>query len=197
MNRMYPGNDFINLSKYVSCKYYPVSKSYLPMTDQIIISNATEKDLQPMLDVYNEAIINTTAVYQEETHTLAMRRKWLEEKQEAGLPVFVAYLNDEFAGFSSYGPFRNWPGYRFTVEHSVYVAAGFRGRGIGKKLVMALIEHARQQKIHVIVAGIDAAGEASIGMHLSLGFKEVAWFKEVGFKFGRWLDLKFFELILD
>jgi L-amino acid N-acyltransferase len=167
------------------------------MTDQIIISNATQKDLQPMLDVYNEAIINTTAVYQEETHTLAMRRKWLEEKQQAGLPVFVAYVNDEFAGFSSYGPFRNWPGYRFTVEHSVYVAAGFRGRGIGKKLVNALIEHARLQKIHVIIAGIDAAGEASIGMHISLGFKEVAWFKEVGFKFGRWLDLKFFELILD
>jgi L-amino acid N-acyltransferase len=159
------------------------------MTDHIIISNATERDLQPMLDVYNEAILNTTAVYQEDTHTLAMRRKWLEEKQQAGLPVFVAYLNDAFAGFSSYGPFRNWPGYRFTVEHSVYVAAGFRGRGIGKKLVKALIEHARLQKIHVIIAGI--------GLHMSLGFKEVAYFKEVGFKFGRWLDLKFFELLLD
>ncbi|HLA60089.1 MAG TPA: GNAT family N-acetyltransferase [Puia sp.] len=167
------------------------------MTEHIIISNATERDLQPMLDVYNEAILHTTAVYQEETHTLAMRRKWFEEKQQAGLPVFVAYLNAEFAGFSSYGPFRNWPGYRYTVEHSVYVAAGFRGRGIGKKLVKALIEHARHQKIHVIIAGIDAAGEASIGLHLSLGFKEVAYFKEVGFKFDRWLDLKFFELILD
>jgi phosphinothricin acetyltransferase len=167
------------------------------MTDHIIISNATERDLQPMLDVYNEAILNTTAVYQEETHTLAMRRKWFEEKQQAGLPVLVAYVNAEFAGFSSYGPFRNWPGYRFTVEHSVYVATGFRGRGIGKKLVKALIEHARQQKIHAIIAGIDAAGDASIGLHLSLGFKEVAYFKEVGYKFGRWLDLKFFELILD
>jgi L-amino acid N-acyltransferase len=167
------------------------------MTDQIIISHATERDLQPMLDVYNEAILNTTAVYQEETHTLEMRKKWFGEKQKAGLPVFVAYSDDEFAGFSSYGPFRNWPGYRFTVEHSVYVATGFRNRGIGKKLVKALIEHARQQKIHVIIAGIDAAGDASIGLHLSLGFKEVAFFKEVGFKFGRWLDLKFFELILD
>jgi L-amino acid N-acyltransferase YncA len=167
------------------------------MTEHIIISNATERDLQPMLDVYNEAILNTTAVYQEETHTMPMRRKWFEEKQQAGLPVYVAHMNNEFAGFSSYGPFRNWPGYRYTVEHSVYVAAGFRGRGIGKKLVKALIEHARKQKIHVIIAGIDAAGEASIGLHLSLGFKEVAFFKEVGFKFDRWLDLKFFELILD
>ena len=167
------------------------------MTDQIIISNATERDLQPMLDIYNEAILNTTAVYQEETHTLDMRKKWFDDKHRAGLPVFAAYINDEFVGFSSYGPFRNWPGYRFTVEHSVYVAAGFRGRGIGKKLVEALIEHARKQDIHVIIAGIDAAGEASIGLHLSLGFREVAFFKEVGFKFGRWLDLKFFELILD
>ena len=167
------------------------------MTDQIIISNATEKDLQAMLDVYNDAILKTTSVYQEETHTLEMRRKWFGEKQQAGLPVLVAHVNDEFAGFSSYGPFRNWPGYRYTVEHSVYVTTGFRGKGVGKKLVKALIEHARQQNIHVMIAGIDAAGKASIGLHLSLGFKEVACFKEVGFKFGRWLDLKFFELILD
>jgi len=167
------------------------------MTESIIISTATESDLQPMLNVYNEAILNTTAVYQEETHTLEMRRKWFEDKQKAGLPVFAAHIHDEFAGFSSYGPFRNWPGYRFTVEHSVYVDARFRGRGVGKKLVKALIEQARQQNIHAIIAGIDAAGEASIGLHLSLGFKEVAFFKEVGFKFGRWLDLKFFELLLD
>jgi phosphinothricin acetyltransferase len=167
------------------------------MSDHVVISNATEADLEPMLDIYNDAILHTTAVYQEETHTIEMRRKWFEEKRQAGLPVFVAHVNDQFAGFSSYGPFRNWPGYRHTVEHSVYVAAGLRGMGIGKKLVKALIEHARQKKIHVIIAGIDAAGDASIGLHESLGFKEVAHFKEVGFKFGRWLDLKFFELILD
>jgi len=167
------------------------------MADSIIISRANEHDLQPMLDIYNEAILHTTAVYQEETHSLDMRRKWFEEKQQAGLPVFAAHIHNEFAGFSSYGPFRNWPGYRFTVEHSVYVDARFRGQGVGKKLVTALIEQARQQKMHAMIAGIDAAGEASIGLHLSLGFKEVAFFKEVGFKFNRWLDLKFFELILD
>ena len=167
------------------------------MTDQIILSNATERDLQSILDIYNEAILQTTAVYQEETHTLAMRRKWFEEKQLAGLPVFVAHVNDEFAGFSSYGPFRNWPGYRFTVEHSVYVASAFRGRGVGRNLVKAVIDHAREQKMHVMIAGVDAAGEASIGLHLSLGFEEVACFKQVGFKFGRWLDLKFLQLILE
>ncbi len=167
------------------------------MTDITTITNATEQDLQAMLDVYNDAILNTTAVYQEETHSLPMRRRWFEEKQQADLPVFAAFLNGAFAGFSSYGPFRNWPGYRFTVEHSVYVAAGFRGRGIGKKLMKAVIEHARQKGMHAIIAGVDAEAEASIGLHLSLGFKEVAYFKEVGFKFGRWLDLKFLELILD
>jgi L-amino acid N-acyltransferase len=167
------------------------------MNGNITISNATEQDLQPMLEVYNEAILNTTAVYQEEPHTLIMRKRWFEDKQQAGLPVFVAHIDGEFAGFSSYGPFRNWPGYRFTVEHSVYVAAGSRGKGIGKKLVKAVIDHARQQGIHVIIAGIDAAGDASIGLHLSLGFKEVACFKEVGYKFNRWLDLKFLQLILE
>ena len=125
-----------------------------------------------------------------------MRHTWFNEKKAAGLPIFVAEVNGDFAGFSTYGPFRNWPGYRFTIEHSVYVTAGLRGKGIGKQLVKAIIEHARGQKMHVIIAGIDGAGVASIGMHKSLGFVEVAHFKEVGFKFNRWLDVKFFELVL-
>lgn len=167
------------------------------MDDHLIITSATEENLPAILDIYNDAILHTTAVYQEQTHTLAMRKKWFEEKQQAGLPVFVAYSNDSLAGFSTYGPFRNWPGYRFTVEHSVYVATAFRGRGIGKKLVSALMDHAKKEGMHVMIAGVDAAGQASIGLHLSLGFKEVAYFKEVGFKFGRWLDLKFLQLLLE
>ncbi len=167
------------------------------MEDHFTITNASEEHLPAILDIYNEAILHTTAVYQEQTHTLSMRKKWFEEKQQAGLPVFVAIFQNKIAGFSTYGPFRNWPGYRFTVEHSVYVATNFQGRGIGKKLVSALIDYAKQQGMHSIVAGIDAAGQASIGLHLSLGFKEVAFFKEVGYKFGRWLDLKFLQLLLE
>ena len=133
------------------------------MNNHIIIGNATERDLPGILEVYNEAILHTTAVYQEDTHTLAMRKTWFDEKQQSGIPVFVATIDQQFAGFSSYGPFRNWPGYRFTIEHSVYVKDGFRGMGIGRMLVRSVIEHARLEKMHAIIAGIDAAGEASIG----------------------------------
>jgi L-amino acid N-acyltransferase len=167
------------------------------MDKLITITKATQDHLPAILDIYNDAILLTTAVYQEQTHTLSMRKKWFEEKQEVGLPVFVAFTGDTLVGFSTYGPFRNWPGYRFTVEHSVHVASAFRNQGIGKKLVSAVIDHAKQQKMHVMIAGIDASGQASIGLHLSLGFTEVAHFKEVGFKFGRWLDLKFLQLLLE
>ena len=165
--------------------------------DNIKIANATEKDLPGILEVYNDAILHTTAVYQEDTHTLSMRKLWFEEKQKAALPVFAAFINEEFAGFSTYGPFRNWPGYRYTIEHSVYVKKDFRGIGVGRKLIEKLIEYAKKEKMHAMIAGIDAAGEASIGLHLSMGFKEVGYFNEVGFKFNKWLDLKFLELILE
>jgi L-amino acid N-acyltransferase YncA len=99
-------------------------------------------------------------------------------------------------GFSTYGPFRNWPGYRFTVEHSVYVHVGSRGKGIGKQLVQAVITHARNKGMHALIAGIDSSSGGSLKLHQSLGFTEVAHFKQVGFKFGQWLDLKFLELLL-
>ena len=166
------------------------------MNENLTIRNAATGDLQDILAVYNDAILHTTAVYQEEPHTLEMRQAWFDDKQKTGLPVFVAEVDGRFAGFSTYGPFRIWPGYRFTIEHSVYVVGASQGKGIGRRLVQAVIDDARRKNMHVIIAGIDAAGEASIGLHLSLGFKEVAHFKEVGFKFNRWLDVKFFELLL-
>lgn len=162
----------------------------------MIIRPATEADLEPILTIYNDAILHTTAVYQETPHTLEMRRQWFADKQAAGLPVFVAEIDGTFAGFSTYGPFRNWPGYLFTVEHSVYVAQTFRRMNVGRTLVEALIEHARNAGMHIMIAGIDSSGEGSIALHRSLGFIEVAHFKEVGYKFGHWLDLKFMQLTL-
>jgi L-amino acid N-acyltransferase YncA len=100
------------------------------------------------------------------------------------------------AGVGSYGPFRPWPGYRFTVEHSVYVARPYRGCGIGRSMVAALIEAARAQGMHAMIAGIDADNSASLRLHAALGFAQVAHFRQVGFKFGRWLDLICVELLL-
>ena len=162
----------------------------------IAVRNATESDLPQILAIYNDVIINTTAVYDYEPHTLEMRRQWFALKQEQGFPVFVATENEKVVGLSSLGPFRAWAAYKFSVENSVYVATDCRGKGIGKLLIPPLIQAAKQLNLHTIIAGIDATNKASLKLHEHFGFKEVAHFKEVGFKFNRWLDLKFLQLII-
>ena len=162
----------------------------------IAVRNATESDLPQILAIYNDVIINTTAVYDYEPHTLEMRRQWFASKQEQGFPVFVATENEKVVGLSSLGPFRAWAAYKFSTENSVYVATDCRGKGIGKLLIPPLIQAAKQLNLHTIIAGIDATNKASLKLHEHFGFKEVAHFKEVGFKFNRWLDLKFLQLII-
>ena len=149
-----------------------------------------------MLDIYNDVILHTTAVYNYDPHTLEMRTEWFETKQLQGFPVFVAEENNIIAGFSSIGPFRAWQAYKYTVENSVYLKSDCRGKGISKLLMLPLIEAAKKLGLHAIVAGIDATNEVSIALHKKFGFEEVAHFKEVGYKFNRWLDLKFLELII-
>jgi L-amino acid N-acyltransferase YncA len=163
----------------------------------IQIRHAVKEDLPGILGIYNDIILRTTAVYDYHPHTLSMREAWFETKQRDGLPVFIAEEYDQVMGFSSIGPFRAWAAYQYSVENSIYVAAGMRGKGIGRLLLSPLIEAARQKKLHTLIAGIDASNEASLKLHQSFGFVEVAHFKEVGYKFGRWLDLKFLQLMLD
>src|ERR1700730_10564080 len=157
---------------------------------------ATQADLPQLLSIYNDIILTTTAVYDYRPHTMEMRQLWFKAKQEQGFPVFVAEEEGRILGFSSIGPFRNWAAYKYSVENSVYVAKENRGKGIGKLLLLPLIESAKQLQMHTIIAGIDAIYEASLRLHKSIGFEEVAHFKEVGYKFGRWLDLKFLQLML-
>jgi phosphinothricin acetyltransferase len=162
----------------------------------IQIRTATEADLQSILDIYNDAVLNTTAVYDYEPHTLEMRRQWFRIKEAQGYPVFVAEENGQVVGFSSIGPWRAWAAYKYSVENSIYVAAGQRGKGIGKKLLEPLIKAAEELDLHTIIAGIDSTNEVSIKLHERFGFKEVGHFRQVGYKFGRWLDLTFMQLIL-
>jgi phosphinothricin acetyltransferase len=164
--------------------------------ESLIIRNATLDDLPGILEIYNHAIIHTTAVYSEHPHTLDMRLTWYNDRIHSGFPIFVAEVNGLVAGFSTYGHFRVWPCYRYTVEHSVYVHIDHRSKGISKLLLQPLIDRAREKKLHAMIAGIDGENDISYQLHKSFGFVEVAHFKEVGFKFGRWLDLKFMELIL-
>ena len=161
------------------------------------IRDANESDLPQLLDIYNDIILNTTAVYQYKVHTLQMRKEWFAAKQQQGFPIFVAEDNDRIVGFSTIGTFRQWQAYKYSVENSLYVASDQRGKGIGKLLMQPLIDFATQMDMHTIIAGIDATNEVSLRLHKNFGFKEVAHFKQVGYKFNTWLDLKFLQLILE
>jgi len=163
---------------------------------ELDIRPATEADLEMILEIYNSAILTTTSVFSYRAHTLAMRQEWFKTRQSANYPVFVADSAGAILGFATYGPFRTWPAYKYTVEHSVYVAERARRAGIARALMQRLIAQARSQEYHAVIGGVVAENVASIRLHQSLGFVEVAHFPEVGYKFGRWLDLKFFQLLL-
>lgn len=162
----------------------------------ITVRHAIENDLEQTLEIYNEIIANSTAIFQYEPQTLETRKQWFAEKKEKNFPVFVAEENNVIVGFSTFGQFRNWPAYKYSVENSVYVKSDCRERGIGKILLHTLIDAAKEMQLHTIIAGIVADNEASIALHKKFGFVEAAHFKEVGYKFNRWLDLKFLQLML-
>ncbi len=150
-----------------------------------------------ILAILNEAIVNSTALYDYRPRTPDNMTAWFDAKTRGRYPVIGAE-NDagELLGFASYGPFRTWPAYKYTVEHSVYVDAKFRGQGVGRALLAAIIESAEKQDYHVMVGGIDASNAVSIRLHENLGFKACGIVRHAGFKFGRWLDLAFYQLIL-
>jgi L-amino acid N-acyltransferase YncA len=161
------------------------------------IRDATEGDLPEITAIYNDVLATSTAIYRDEPATVGERLAFWKTRVEQNYPTLVACDGGTVIGFASFGDFRSWPGYRFTVEHTVHVHASWRGRGVGSKLVQALIPRAAALGKHVMIGGIDADNVASLRFHERLGFEEVAHFKEVGFKFGRYLDLKFVQLRLD
>jgi L-amino acid N-acyltransferase YncA len=160
------------------------------------VRDAVENDLPAILEIYNEVIATSTAVYRDTPATLDDRLSWWRAKQEPGFPTLVADDDGLVVGFATFGDFRSWPGYRFTVEHTVHVHRDRRGRGIGSALMRPLIERAESLGKHVMIAGVDADNAGSIAFHERLGFERVAHFREVGFKFNRWLDLVFLQKFL-
>jgi len=155
----------------------------------ITIRSATDTDLAAILAIYNDAVLTTTAIWNDTVVDLDNRRAWLAARQRQGYPVLVAEAEGRVAGYGSFGDFRAFDGYRFTVEHSVYVAAGSRRQGAASALIAALVDRAAALGKHVMVAGIAADNDGSIRLHLKHGFVETGRMPEVGFKFGRWLDL--------
>jgi L-amino acid N-acyltransferase len=160
------------------------------------IRDATQGDLPGMLTIYNDVVATSTAIYRDDPMPLMEYQAWWRTRTGQGYPVLVAVDGAAVVGVASFGDFRAWPGYRFTVEHSVHVRADRRGRGIGGQLVQSLIHQAEQRGKHVMIAGVDADNAASLRFHTRLGFEHVAHFREVGFKFGRWLDLVFLQRTL-
>jgi L-amino acid N-acyltransferase len=150
-----------------------------------------------ILGILNDAILHSTALYDYRPRTMEMMETWFEAKAKGHYPVIGAEEeNGELMGFASYGSFRSWPAYKYSVEHSVYVDVRFRGKGLGRMLMLELIESAKAQDYHTMIGGIDAANAASVALHKSLGFQFCGTVREAGFKFGRWLDLDFYQLIL-
>lgn len=159
------------------------------------VRDAVEADLPAILDITNDAIRNTTAVWNETPTTLEARAAWLRDRQ-AGYAVLVAEDRGAVSGFASLGPFRPFEGYARTTELSIYIHKDHRGRGLGSILLAALVERARTLDMHVIVAGIAGDNEGSIRLHRRHGFAEVGRMPEVGRKFGGWLDLVLMQRML-
>lgn len=164
------------------------------MTSAIAIREATEADLPAILAIYNDAVANTTAIWNDNLVDLENRRQWYAVRKAKGFPVLVAEKDGEVAGYAAYGEWRAFEGFRHTVEHSVYVHKDHRGSGIGRILMADLVERAKAGGIHVMVGCIEVENKASIRLHEALGFRHVGTFTQVGVKFGRWLDLACMEL---
>ncbi|MBI1261692.1 MAG: GNAT family N-acetyltransferase [Rhizobiales bacterium] len=156
-----------------------------------VIREAVAEDLPAILAIYNDAVRNTTAIWNDQEADLADRQSWLEARKARGFPVLVLLVADEPVAYASYSDFRSFEGYRQTVENSIYVRSDQRGKGIGHTLLSALLQHARSKGLHVMVAGIEAENIGSIALHRAHGFEVTGRLPEVGFKFGRYLDLVF------
>ncbi len=165
--------------------------------DMNIIQCTFDRHAKQILEIINDAIVQSTAVYDYRSRAPESMVQWFHSKEQSNFPVIgLETASGHLAGFASYGRFRDWPAYKYTVEHSVYVRSDARAHGLGTRLLSALIQRAQEQGFHAMVGGVDRSNEASVRLHTKLGFVHSGTLNEVGFKFGRWLDLSFYVLTL-
>lgn len=151
-----------------------------------------------ILAILNDAIVNSTALYDYQPRPVEAMTGWFKTKTDHRFPVIgLQDAAGQLLGFASYGTFRAWPAYKYSVEHSVYVHRDHRGRGVGRRLLQRLISEAQRQDYHVLIGGIDVTNTASIALHESLGFTHAGTIRHAAYKFGRWLDLGFYQLTLE
>lgn len=163
----------------------------------MMIRRATKEDIPTILEIFNDNIRNSTAIYMYKEQTLEDRLRWFEQKQASGYPLFVFDEDGEVAGYATYGNFRDYPANLYTVEHSVYVHKNHYKKGIASKLMHAIIEEANAKGIKTMVGCIDKENIASIKIHEKFGFLYSGTIRNAGYKFGKWLDLVFYQLDLD
>ena len=157
-----------------------------------------ESHATKILEIFNDAITTSTALFDYKARSPESMAGWFQAKEAGRFPVIGAIAADEeLLGFATYGTFRAWPAYKYSVEHSVYVHKDHRGKGIGLALMRQLIKKAKEQQYHVMVGGIDETNTGSIALHERLGFVHAGTVKHAAFKFGRWLDLGFYQLLLE
>ena len=149
-----------------------------------------------MLEVFNDAILHTTALYENDLRTMEFMAVWFSDKEKAKHPVIGLVVDDALVGFATYGAFRPRPCYRFTAEHSVYVDARFRGLGYGKLLLEEIVQRAERDGCHVLVGVVDSTNAASIALHEKAGFELCGTIKHAGYKFDRWLDTCILQRVL-
>lgn len=161
-----------------------------------MIRIATQEDHSQILDITNDVILNTTAIYRDEPHTLQTRLAWFEEKEKKGIPIWVYERNGEIVGFATFGSFRDNTGYRYTIEHSIHVHKEYRGQGIARALMITLIHYVSEHGYKTLVGVIDSKNVASIRLHEKLGFTHSGTITNAATKFGQWLDASFYQLDL-
>ena len=171
----------------------------LPASTPVVhlIDCTEEAHASAILDILNEAIVNSTALYDYVPRPPEAMKTWFATKRANGFPV-VGVVDEAglLLGFASWGTFRAYPAYKYTVEHSIYVHHQHRGKGLAKRLMQEIIRRAQDAEVHVLVGCIDASNAASIVLHERMGFAHAGTIKEVGFKFGQWLDAAFYQLNL-
>ncbi len=163
-----------------------------------LIECTAEDHAGEIREILNDAIVHTTAIYDYHPRTPEDMVEWFRAKEEGEFPVLGAVDEaGDLLGFATYGVFRNWAAYKYSVEHSIHVRTAARGKGIGRALMERLIQKAVRQDLHVLVGAIDAGNAVSLALHRSFGFSDAGTIRHAGFKFGEWRDLVFMQLILE
>jgi len=167
------------------------------MSEIRIVAGEEKRHAEAIRSIFNEAILHSTALYEYKPRDAKTILTWFEAKAKGNFPIICAENElGELMGFASYGTFRAFPAYKYTVEHSIYVDARFRGQGIGKRLLQEIISAAEKQEYHVLIGVIDSANTTSIVLHEKFGFVQCGRIEQAGFKFGRWLDVSLYQRIL-